>query len=136
MLADEAIADHNIFQVVLRGPLSDKLFNVIQKHVQDLVYDQAGLAQPLVVLAVESESYQQMKKDIAGKLIERLPATLTHVEKYADDAMDVRNTLVSKMQEMTTEEFEGVLRPVFEQDEWKLIASGAVLGFLVGEHQV
>jgi len=100
------------------------------------VYDQAGLAQPLVVLAVESESYQQMKKDIAGKLIERLPATLTHVEKYADDAMDVRNTLVSKMQEMTTEEFEGVLRPVFEQDEWKLIASGAVLGFLVGEHQV
>jgi hypothetical protein len=40
------------------------------------------------------------------------------------------------MQEMTTEEFEGVLRPVFEQDEWKLIAIGAVLGFLVGELQV
>ena len=136
MLADEVITAHNIFEAALRGPLSDKLFNVIQKHVQDLVDDQAGLAQPLVVLAVGSESYQQMKKDIAGKLIERLPATLTHVEKYADDAMDVRNTLVSKMQEMTTEEFEGVLRPVFEQDEWKLIAIGAVLGFLVGELQV
>lgn len=37
---------------------------------------------------------------------------------------------------MTTEQFEGVLRPVFQQDEWKLIAVGAVIGFLVGELQV
>ncbi len=40
------------------------------------------------------------------------------------------------MEQMTTEQFEGVLRPVFQQDEWKLIAVGAVIGFLVGELQV
>jgi len=50
--------------------------------------------------------------------------------------MDVRDTLVGRMQQMTAEEFESVLRPVFQQDEWKLIAVGKVLGFLVGELQV
>jgi hypothetical protein len=40
------------------------------------------------------------------------------------------------MQQLTDEEFEGVLRPAFQQDEWKLIAVGAALGFLVGELQV
>jgi hypothetical protein len=50
--------------------------------------------------------------------------------------MDIRNTLVSKMQQLTNDEFEGILRPAFRQDEWKLITVGAALGFLVGELQV
>ena len=40
------------------------------------------------------------------------------------------------MQELSEEEFEGVLRPVFRQEEWILIFVGALLGFLVGELQV
>ena len=40
------------------------------------------------------------------------------------------------MQELNEEEFEGLLRPAFQQDEWILITVGAVLGFLVGEAQV
>ncbi|AHH18626.1 hypothetical protein NONO_c38420 [Nocardia nova SH22a] len=36
----------------------------------------------------------------------------------------------------TQEEFEGLLRPAFKQDEWKLVTVGAVLGFLIGEVQV
>jgi uncharacterized membrane protein YheB (UPF0754 family) len=136
LIAGEVLTAANIFEAALRGPLSDKLFALVQKHVSDMVDDQAGIAQPLLVFAVGSERYQSMKQDIAARLMERLPVALKSVEKYADDAMDVRNTLVSRMKQMTPEEFEGVLRPVFEQDEWKLIAVGAVLGFLVGELQV
>jgi len=40
------------------------------------------------------------------------------------------------MKELSPHEFERLLRPAFEQDEWILIATGAVLGFLVGEGQV
>ena len=47
-----------------------------------------------------------------------------------------RNTLSTKMQQLNEHEFERLLRPAFEQDEWILIAVGAVLGFLVGELQV
>jgi hypothetical protein len=51
------------------------------------------------------------------------------------DALDIRDTIVLKMREMTADDFEQLLRPAFKQDEWKLIAVGAVLGFLVGELQ-
>jgi len=136
LLAEEVLTARNIFEAALRGPLSDRLFAVVQRHVQEMIDAQAGAAKPLVVLAVGSERYLQMKKDIAARFIERMPAALRHVEGYADEAMDIRNTLVSKLQDLTAEEFEGVLRPVFEQDEWKLIAVGAVLGVLVGELQV
>jgi uncharacterized membrane protein YheB (UPF0754 family) len=136
LIAQEILTPHNIMDAVLRGPLSDRLFAMVQKQVRKTVDEQAGLAKPLVVLAVGTARYQQMKEVVAKKVMERLPDTMRHIEKYAGDAMDIRNTLVSKMQQLTDEEFEGVLRPAFQQDEWKLIAVGAALGFLVGELQV
>src|SRR5439155_311918 len=125
-----------IIDAILRGPLSDRLFALVQRVVKKTIDEQAGLALPFVVFAVGTTRYQEMKRVIADKVVERLPETLKHVEKYAADAMDIENTLVAKMQELSPEEFEGLLRPVFRQDEWILITVGAVLGFLVGELQV
>ncbi len=70
------------------------------------------------------------------KAIAYLPETVKHVESYATDALDVRNTIVAKMRQLTPLEFEGILRPAFQQDEGKLIAVGAVIGGFVGELQV
>jgi len=136
LIAREILTPRNIMDAVLRGPLSDRLFAMVQKQVRRVVDEQAGLAKPLVVFAVGTARYQQMKEAVARKVMEHLPETMRHIEKYATDAMDIRNTVVSKMQQLTDEEFESVLRPAFQQDEWKLIAVGAVLGFLVGEMQV
>ncbi len=65
-----------------------------------------------------------------------MPDTLSHMEAYAEEDMDVKNQKVEKMQKHTEEEYEGLLRPAFQQDEWILITVGALLGFLVGELQV
>lgn len=40
------------------------------------------------------------------------------------------------MQGLSPAEFEGVLHPVFEEDEWKLILVGAALGAAVGVFQL
>ncbi len=133
LIAKEIITPARIIDAVLRGPLSDRLFGMVQKQVQSLIDEQAGLAKPLVVFAVGSRKYQEMKHVIAEKVMQRLPDTMKHVETYAADAMDIERTLISKMQELSPLEFEGLLRPAFEQDEWILIAVGAALGFIVGE---
>ncbi|MBX6419524.1 MAG: DUF445 family protein [Nevskia sp.] len=136
LIAQEVVTPRNVFEAVLRGPLSDRLYRMIHKHVQRMVDEQAGLARPFVVFAIGSARYQALKQRVAEELMRRLPETLRHLESYARDAMDLERTLVSKMQQLTPEEFERLLRPAFQQDEWILIAVGAVLGFLVGELQV
>lgn len=136
LIASEIITPHNIIQAVLSGPLSDRLFAMVQQHVQKMVDDQAGMAKPFLVFAVGTARYKAMKQMVVQKMMERLPRTLEHVERYAADAMDIRTTLVTKLQQLTPAEFEGILRPAFQQDEWILIAVGAMLGFLVGELQV
>lgn len=136
LIAKKLLTPANVINGILHGPLSDRLAELVQKHVQKVVDAQSGLAKPFVVLAVGSRKYQEMKRTIADRIVERMPETLKHVERYATDAMDIENTLSSKMQELTAEQFEGLLRPAFQQDEWILITVGAVLGFIVGELQV
>lgn len=136
LIAKEIITPHNVIEAVLRGPLSDKVLGLIQRQVDQELSKQASIAKPLVVLAVGSKRYQDMKLGISEQIMRRLPDTMRYVEDYAEDAMDIRNVLVEKMKDLDEEEFEGLLRPAFQQDEWILIATGAVLGAAVGELQV
>ncbi|HSW13950.1 MAG TPA: DUF445 domain-containing protein [Solimonas sp.] len=136
LIAAEVVTPRNVLEAVLRGPFSDRLFHMVQKQVQRSIDEQVGIVRRVVMFAVGSRQYREMKQMVADKIIQTLPETLRHMEKYAGDAMDLRNTLVTKMQELTEEEFEALLRPAFQQDEWILITVGAVLGFMVGEMQV
>ena len=136
MVADEILTPANIIRGILNGPSSDRLYELVQKHVKKAVDEQAGLARPLVVFRIGSRSYQEMKASVASKIMEHAPEALKHVEEYAEDAMDLRNTLIAKVKELSDDEFESLLRPIFKAEEWKLILAGAVLGFLVGELQV
>ena len=136
LIASEIVTPRAIIDAALRGPLSDRLFVMVHRHVQRVIDEQAGVIKPIVVLAVGSANYVEMKRTVAEHIMARLPETMQHMERYAENAMDLKNTLVTRMQDLNEEEFEGLLHPVFEQDEWLLIAVGAVLGFLVGELQV
>ncbi|GLY35561.1 hypothetical protein Amsp01_015850 [Amycolatopsis sp. NBRC 101858] len=133
LIAKEIITPHNVIEAILHGPLSDRVLALIQRQLDR---ELGSVAKPLLVFAVGSRKYQDMKLSIAEQIMGRLPETMRYIEDYATDAMDIRNVLVSKMKELSPHEFERLLRPAFEQDEWILIATGAVLGFAVGEGQV
>ena len=135
-MASEIVTPAAVIEAILKGPMSDRLFGLVQKQVQRTLDEQSGVAKPLVVFAVGSTKYQEMKRSVSEKVMQHLPETLSHMEAYAEEAMDLKNLMVEKMQELTEEEFEGLLRPAFQQDEWILITVGAILGFLVGEMQV
>lgn len=136
LVADEILTPKNILSAILTGPLSDRLFEMIVGHIKTMVDQQVGLAKPIVVLAVGGENYQNAKNKAAERLIAGLPETLKHTETYVGNALSIRETIVTKMRSLTEEEFEAVLRPAFQQDEWILIMVGAILGFFVGELQV
>lgn len=133
LIAKEIITPHNVIEAILHGPLSDRVLALIQRQLDR---ELGSVAKPLLVFAVGSRKYQDVKLAIASQIMSRLPETMRYIEDYAADAMDIRNVLVSKMKQLSPHEFERLLRPAFEQDEWILIATGAVLGFAVGEGQV
>ncbi len=105
---------------------SDKVFSLIAKEVDAAIDAQTGIATPLVKFAVGTERYNALKNTLVEMVLQRLPETLQYAQDYAVGAMDLEGTIIDKMGQLSNEEYESILRPVFKDDEPTMIAVGAV----------
>lgn len=136
ILAEDLFSPENLFEGILNGPGSDKLYALIAREVHHAIDAQTGVATPLVTLAVGSARYRAMKDTAARLIIERLPETLAEAQDYTMSVIDLEGTIVDKMSQLDNEQYESILRPVFKDDEPLMVAVGAILGGVVGEIQV
>jgi uncharacterized membrane protein YheB (UPF0754 family) len=136
LISKQLLTSRHMMEELFSGTHSARVIDLVNRHVKQEIDMQAGVIRPLVVYAIGGEKYQNMKSQVAERIMQQLPETMKYVESYAEDAMNIRSTLIERMQKLTPSEFEGMLRPAFKEDEWALIAVGAVLGFVVGELQI
>lgn len=136
LMAEDLFSPEILFDGILKGPGSDKLFAMAAKEVEAAIDAQAGIAAPIVALAVGTKRYRALKDRIVELVVERLPTTLLEAQDYAVSAIDLENTIVEKMNQLSNEEYESILRPIFKDDEPLMITVGGVLGGVVGEIQV
>ncbi|GMI15644.1 hypothetical protein TrLO_g15187 [Triparma laevis f. longispina] len=68
----------------------------------------------------------------ATLIVKELPNHLSAVHPYVDKTLALQPTLRKSMEKMSSIQFERVLHPIFEEDEFTLIVAGAILGFLAG----
>jgi uncharacterized membrane protein YheB (UPF0754 family) len=136
ILSEDLFSPEILFDGILRGPGADKLFALVGKEVEAAIDSQTGIATPLVKLAIGTRRYNALKNNLVQMVLDRLPTTLRDAQDYAMNALDLEQTIVDKMGQLTNEEYESILRPVFKDDEPTMIAVGAILGGVVGEIQV
>jgi len=120
---------------VLTGPAAEQLIDQVKIYANESVDQAAGLARPLMALASGSSDWDGLKTEISGRLIFVVPQALGEVHGYAEEALDLKESLESNLRGLPPAEFEGVLRPIFQEDENTLIAVGAVLGAVAGTIQ-
>ena len=136
LVADEIVTPSHIIEAVLKGPYADRVFNMIAKAVKRTIDDQSGIARPFVAWTVGTRRYVELKNIAVERVVAAAPEMVKGVDAYAHEAMDLTNVLSSRLEKLPPDEFEGMLRPAFQEDEWLLIAVGAALGFCVGVGQV
>jgi uncharacterized membrane protein YheB (UPF0754 family) len=136
LIAKELLTPSNMIEEVMRGPTSDRLVLLIQEHIERASNEEFGVTGSLVKFALGSDRIEDIKMFVIEQSIAEIPEASSKVEQYAMDALDINNTIVSRMDRLSPEEFEGLLRPAFKEDEKTLIVAGAILGFIIGELQV
>lgn len=135
LIAEKVLTPHAILESMLKGPLSDRFYLIIRRHVGRMVEEELGVAAPAVRAVIGADNLDKTKTLMAERVMNSLPRTMENAEDYIEDTLDVANLLAERLKELPPEEFEGVLRPAFQQDEWILIATGAVLGAFAGVAQ-
>lgn len=136
IVSNRILTSENIFETLIQGPASDRLVTLVHAHVKKAVDNAAGLTKPLFQLAQGTQKYIGIKQHVANRFVEELPHSIKHIFGYAEEALDIEDTLRTRMQALSPVEFEQFLHPVFQEDEWKLIGVGALLGAMAGFGQL
>jgi len=135
IVAAHVLSTKYLIPAIIKGACSDKLFDLIHRHVHAACDNFTGVSRPFIHLFRGTQKYNICKHMVGERLIASLSDTMRHVERPMDHAMDLENTLREKMSALPPTDFEELLHPVFQEDEWKLILMGGVLGVVVGMMQ-
>ena len=127
ILHSEALVD-----AVLQGPAADRIIELLQRYVEQAVDQASGIAKPLLQLTVGTEEWLSLKKEVSNRLVSSVPNELDRVHDYTGEALELEKELQQNLEELSPDQFEEVLRPLFRQDENTLIAVGALLGGIAG----
>ena len=136
MLAHDIFTFDRIFASIITGPTKDRFVNLIADHANHAIDEAAGLSKPVITLVAGKRSYEKIKNIAIDKTLKELPNSVKPVFPYAEKAMDLENIFRTRMQHLPPRDFVDFLRPVFQEDELKLILVGAVLGMGAGIGQL
>jgi uncharacterized membrane protein YheB (UPF0754 family) len=109
----------------------DKVLEIYQTHIDRTIDQTVGMARSAIPSFV-GEGIDGVKRDVVDISLEILPRHAAEIEKYIDEVMCVEETLSLRLQRVPPEEFEQIMHPIFEDDEWILLVVGGFLGVIIG----
>ncbi|MFQ5583617.1 MAG: hypothetical protein ACE5GL_04205 [Calditrichia bacterium] len=136
IVANEIITINNIIDDMLNGPLSEYTHFIIRKYMREVVDRAVGITKPLVQFTIGVKEYVNIKEAATEKAFIVTTSAFEDPNFISDRARVVKQMIVERMIKLSSEEFQYLLRPAFQEDEMKLIILGAVLGFFAGLAQL
>jgi uncharacterized membrane protein YheB (UPF0754 family) len=134
--AEKVLGPELILGALLDGPLADRLFALVHREVEDAIDAELGLVEPLVPAAIGTVRYDTLRRSVVTAAQARVREASERLAPYLIEALDVERTVEESLGALSNQSLEDMLRPVFKDDEWLVVAVGGGLGFVVGELQV
>jgi uncharacterized membrane protein YheB (UPF0754 family) len=110
----------------------NRMREMIFKEVNSALESMQGSFKPLTVISMGVKEYSKVNEIISEKAFKELQNPDKRSFQYVDEAFDIENTVAERVGGLPPEEFFELIHPVIEEDEWKLVAVGAVLGLGAG----
>ena len=136
IVTHEILTVGNIVQAILHGKNGPRARNLVRKHIKPLVDQTAGMSKAFTQMAFGPTGFAQLKRQVGEKALEISNSSFNSPVFEKDRAQAVEKIMVERMVALSSEEFQDLLRPCFQEDEIKLILVGAFLGMLAGAAQL
>ena len=132
IVSGDILTTERLFEFMVRGPGATHLAEIVRDNLEKSIDTTISSTRGLVKWVVSDKQLEVIKNIAVYRFMQEIPISIRDTFAYAEEALDMENMLEEKMAGLTEKEFEGFLRPVFQEDEWILIMVGAVLGMLAG----
>lgn len=130
-MASRVLSAPQLWDEILNGANRQSLRDLVTRRVDSFANDRAGAARALLGDA----EWKWLRRELAERLFAALPDAAPALYEITDDSLRLRELMKERMRQLSCEEFERVLHPIFEEDEITLIAVGTALGGVVGAMQ-
>ncbi len=133
-VATRVLNADNIVTTVMESDGAKRMNEIVAHRIGELISKYE--AHPMAKLVVPEASRPALRAEVLERIQTEWPKPGGFFHTFAGEAVDLQGELERRMKALDRESYEGVLRPAFQQDEWKLIAAGAVLGTIAGVLQL
>ena len=134
MVSRDILNTDNMVATMSTGKAGDTLFAIVDKHIGVML--EKYQKNPMTAAMVPADKWPEIQVEVFKRIREELPKPGGFLHIFVSRAIDIYGELLDRMSELDPESFEGVLRPAFQKDEWKLILAGGILGLGAGILQV
>jgi len=122
------------------GELWDRLVEVYLEHNTRVLNKVLGpVAARLAPLVVGKDRYSRLEREVKMEMVDRIAKAYDMhkvLERHIGAAANIFRCNRDAMAAMPPDQFENLLHPVFQEDEWILVLLGGILGAIVGIAQV
>lgn len=132
IIAERIITSENLFSNIFRNHGDGLTREIMRQEVSQVVDRVVEQLPAYIKLVLTNQKIQELKSVTLFNLMNELPLHIGVIYPYADKALDVKNSIGEKMANLPPTEFIDFLRPAFQEDEWKLVAVGSLLGGVAG----
>ena len=132
IVADDVLTVSEFGNELLYGPQSDRTRALIESALEPSIDEALGELLPAVRIAVGDRQYAEIRRAFATEPIDTLLDPLTDPQFSEEQSATMRKLIAERMRQMDPADFGEMLRTATREDEWLLLAHGAVLGLLGG----
>jgi uncharacterized membrane protein YheB (UPF0754 family) len=134
VIADRVLTPENMVQHISEGPNRQRLLDILEGQVEESMQEYERDA--MVAMLVSKDKLEEAKADLLGRVRNADMTDSRQIKTFANQSRKIHAQMEANLGALDADQFGGILRPVFQKDEWKLILAGGVIGTGIGALQV
>lgn len=130
--AREILTPQNLIRIMVDGPGGARIAALVEQKANERVEKIRPMLSMVANESVSDGQIEEVKAAMIDRMGQRASEMQPVLEEYLSEHLGTADLVESNLASMPPRDFERLLRGVFEQDEWILIALGGALGTVVG----
>ena len=130
VVTQDLITLKSIMSEMMYGSRKDKTRRILKRHINTIM--ESPLVRTSLQVSIGMKEYAKLKTDMIDRSIEITMGPISNPVLNQSRADKIFHMFRDRIRALTPKEFQNLLRPAFQEDEWILIVLGGVTGFIAG----
>ena len=135
VFTEDVLTAKEVVHTLVHGARSDRTMALLRAHISEIM-EHKLVVQLITQTAVGPEGYADLKDAALEKAIQYTEELAEDSHFNQEQARVVQTMMNERISAQPPAEFQDLVRPIFHEDEWILVAIGGALGALVGWGQL